>query len=76
MMTRRGVGGVGWQWTGHTGGKAWGGCKIFSSKDGYSTDLEVYKMTNFWSGAVNPIWYQSFLNTPLWISGERGCYGK
>ena len=23
MMTRRGVGGVGWQWTGHTGGKAW-----------------------------------------------------
>ena len=25
MMTRRGVGGVGWQWTGHTGGKAWVG---------------------------------------------------
>ena len=23
MMTRRGVGGVGLQWTGHTGGKAW-----------------------------------------------------
>ena len=23
MMTRRGVGGVGWQWTGHTGGEAW-----------------------------------------------------
>ena len=23
MMPRRGVGGVGWKWTGHTGGKAW-----------------------------------------------------
>ena len=60
----------------YPGGKAWGGCKIFSSKDGYSTDLEVYKMANFWVGANHHFWYESHMKTPMWISGERGCYGE
>ena len=64
----------------HPGGKATGGCKIFSSKDGKSTDIEYYDTTtsemNNGQKPRNPAFYQSPLHTPLWISGERGCYGK
>ena len=64
----------------HPGGKATGGCKIFSSKDGKSTDIEYYDTItsemNNGQKPRNPAFYQSPLHTPLWISGERGCYGK
>ena len=44
------------------------GCKIFSSKAGYSTDVEVWNENN------NNLRMSKF-NTPFWMSGERGCYG-
>ena len=43
------------------------GCKIFSSKAGLTTDTEWWNQ-----GKV----YFSEWETSMWMSGERGCYGK
>ena len=38
------------------------GCKLFTTKDNYNEDVE------FWGTAKAKV--------PIWMSGERGCFGK
>ena len=38
------------------------GCKLFNSKDGYNEDVE------YWTTAKAKV--------PVWMSGEKGCFGK